>query len=94
MGNTAALKARQVLDNVQHILAIELLAAAQGVDFRREELGEHAKLGDGTAPVYRLVREKAPFITSDTILYTYIDQVKSLIVSGQIDEVLTDGMGQ
>ena len=94
MGNTAALKVRQILDNVQHILAIELLAAAQGVDFRREELSEHARLGDGTAPVYRLVREKAPFITSDTVMYTYIDQVKSLIVSGQVDEALSERMGQ
>ena len=35
MGMTAALKLRQVVENVQQILAIELLCAAQGLDYRR-----------------------------------------------------------
>ena len=94
MGNTAALKIRQILDNVEHILAIELLAASQGVDFRRTEQGEHAMLGTGTAPVYKLVRTRAPFIESDTVLYPYINAVKSLIVSGQVDRAVSEGIGQ
>jgi histidine ammonia-lyase len=93
MGVTAALKICQILDNVEHILAIELLAASQGVDFRREELGEQATLGTGTAPVYRLVRTQAPFIESDTVLYPYINAVKSLIVSGQVDQAVSEGTG-
>ena len=39
MGVTAGLKLRQINGNVERILAIELLAAAQGVDFRRKQLG-------------------------------------------------------
>ncbi len=35
MGMTAALKLRQIVENAEHILAIELLCAAQGVEFRR-----------------------------------------------------------
>jgi histidine ammonia-lyase len=94
MGNTAALKVRQVLNNVEHILAIELLAASQGIDFRREEQGEHANLGAGTEPVYKLVRTQAPFIESDTILYPYINKVKSLILSNQVDQAVAQGIGQ
>ena len=94
MGNTAALKIRQVLDNVEHILAIELLAASQGIDFRREEQGEHANLGAGTEPVYKLVRTQAPFIESDTILYPYINKVKSLILSNRVDRAVAEGIGQ
>ncbi len=35
MGMTGALKLRQIVDNVEWILAIELLCAAQGLDFRK-----------------------------------------------------------
>ena len=78
MGATAALKVRQVLDNVEHILAIELLAAAQGVDFRRQVLGSGTRLGQGTAPAYALVRQAAPFIEQDRVMYGYIEAVKRL----------------
>ena len=35
MGMTAALKLRQIVENVEQILAIELLCAAQGLDYRK-----------------------------------------------------------
>ncbi|MEN8173366.1 MAG: histidine ammonia-lyase, partial [Chloroflexota bacterium] len=85
MGLTAALKARQVASNVEHILAVELMAAAQGIDFRRAEIGANARLGQGTAPIYALIREQVPFIEKDTVLYKYTDAVKNLISSGQLD---------
>ena len=34
MGMTAALKLRQVVDNAEHVLAIELMSAAQGLEYR------------------------------------------------------------
>ena len=85
MGLTAALKLRQVAENVEHILATELFAAAQGIDFRRQEIGAEAKLGEGTAPVYEKIREVAPFIERDTVLYEYISAVKRLVNSGALD---------
>ena len=85
MGLTAALKLRQVAENVEHILATELFAAAQGIDFRRQEIGATAKLGEGTAPVYEKIREVAPFIEQDTVLYGYISAVKELISGGALD---------
>lgn len=93
MGNTAALKVRQVLDNVEHILAIELMAACQGVDFRREKYSPQASLGNGTQPVYKLVRTSVPFIGVDTVMYQYINAVKKMIVSGQVDQAVADALG-
>jgi len=92
MGNTAALKVRQVLDNVEHILAIELMAACQGIDFRKDELGTNSRLGNGTRPVYELVRSQVPFIEVDTVMYPYINTVKALIVSGEVDKVVAEGV--
>ncbi len=88
MGLTAGLKLRQIALNVEHILALELMAAAQGIDFRREETGEKAKLGEGTAPIYAFIREQVPFIEEDTVLYEYIAAVKSLITSGALDKYI------
>ncbi len=66
MGVTAGLKLRQIHANVERILAIELLAAAQGVDFRRKRLGPAAQLGQGTRHAYALIRQHVPFVEQDT----------------------------
>ena len=84
MGLTAGLKLRQVAANVEHILALELMAAAQGIDFRRQEIGEDAVLGEGTAPIYERIRKRVPFIEEDTVLYEYIAAVKELVTSGEL----------
>lgn len=84
MGATAALKLRSVLDNVEGILAIELMSAAQGVDFRRQVLGMEKQLGRGTRGVYALLRRHIPFIESDTYMAGYIEQARVLLASGEI----------
>lgn len=84
MGCTAGLQARQVNANVEHILALELFAAAQGVDFRKKELPETAQLGTGTKAAFELVREVAPFIQKDTRLTDYIDAIKKRISDNDI----------
>ncbi len=87
MGVTAGLKLRQIAANVERVLAIELMAAAQGIDFRRKVIGADKQLGQGTAPVYRLIRQHIPFIEQDTVLYRYLEQVRQLVANGQITEV-------
>jgi len=84
MGVTSALKLRDVLDNVERILAIELMSAAQGVDFRRQEIGADKQLGQGTRGVYALIRGRIPFIESDTTMYEYIESMRKLVAGGEI----------
>jgi histidine ammonia-lyase len=79
MGATAALKLRQIADNLSNILAIELLCAAQGVDFRKRRGFENARLGAQTAPVYESIREAVPFVEQDAYLKDYIDAVRSIV---------------
>ncbi|HYO89730.1 MAG TPA: histidine ammonia-lyase, partial [Candidatus Limnocylindrales bacterium] len=85
MGVTAGLKLRQVLENVERILSIELLAAAQGIDFRRQVIGADAALGQGTGHVYDLVRQQVPFVAADTLLQPYMETVYNLLISGAVD---------
>ena len=84
MGCTAALQTRQIIDNVEMVLAIELMAAAQGIDFRKEKLGQEARLGLGTQPAYDLIRDYVPFLEKDAVMYPYMNAVKELVVSGRI----------
>ena len=84
MGATAALKLRSVIDNVERILSIELMSAAQGVDFRKQVIGADKLLGRGTRGVYALIREHIPFIEADTIMYGYIEKMRRLVASGEV----------
>lgn len=84
MGVTAGLHLRQINDNVEHIISLELISAAQGIDFRKQVHGPSANLGKGTRPAYDLVRERVPFIQRDVEMQEYISQVHSLVRSGKI----------
>jgi histidine ammonia-lyase len=84
MGVTAGLKLRQILENVEGILAIELMSGAQGIDFRRADLGAGARLGRGTAAAYATVRRQVPFIERDTVLYPYIEAVRRELRGGAL----------
>jgi histidine ammonia-lyase len=84
MGVTAGLHLRQIASNVEHILSLELMSAAQGIDFRKEKLATGARLGRGTRGAYGLVRQHVPFIEKDAVLYDYINQVNNLVADGQI----------
>jgi histidine ammonia-lyase len=79
MGVTAALKLRDVAENLRQILALELFCAAQGVDFRRRALGAEKRLGKKTQPVYEKIRARVPFIEKDELMYPHIEAVKNLI---------------
>ena len=94
MGLTAGLKLRQINDNVERILAIELLAAAQGIDFRKQVLGPQAELGQGTRHAYHTIRTIAPFLECDDVLYPLIEGVRQLIAGGQLVEAVNQAIGE
>lgn len=84
MGCTAARQAREVLENTESILALELFAAVQGIDFRREMLGGDPQLGKGTAVAYELIRQRVPFLEHDAVMYPHIEAVCELVRSGEL----------
>ena len=79
MGATAVLKLRQIAENLELILSIELLCAAQGVDFRKAKIGGEKRLGKGTRAVYEAIRSKVPFVEKDEYLKDYLDDVRDMI---------------
>lgn len=79
MGATAALKLRQVAENLENILSIELLCAAQGVDFRLKLLGPDKKLGLGTRSIYSTIRRAIPFIETDVYMKPHLDAAVDIV---------------
>jgi histidine ammonia-lyase len=83
MGSVAALKLPQVIGNVERVLAIEMLCAAQGVDFLAP-----LKPGVGSGTAHRLIREAVPTLDHDRTTSIDIDAVLKLIQSpGFLDSV-------
>lgn len=79
MGSIAAQKCWRILKNVQTVLAIEMMTAAQGIDF-------HAplKCGKGTRVAYSKIRSEIPHLNEDRILHDDINKAVLLLLSGQI----------
>jgi histidine ammonia-lyase len=84
MGATAARQAAEVLGNVETILAIELFAAAQAIDFRRARADRPLRLGRGTAPVYDRIRAAVPFLEEDAAMSPLIEAVRALVTTGEL----------
>ena len=87
MGSIAARKATEILRNVERIVAIELLCAAQGVEFRGPE-----KLGQGTHVAYSLIRGRAPTLREDRVMSKDIEAVTKLIRSGELVEAVEEAV--
>jgi len=83
MGPIAARKAAQIAGHVETIVALELLCAAQGVDFRRRQQPGQ-RMGGGTGAAYELVRKRVPFMASDEVLYPHIEQIRALVHKGEV----------
>lgn len=73
MAPNAGLKLRQIVKNLRQIIWIELLVAAQGIDFRRP-----LRCGAGTALGYKKVRELVPFYQADRLMYPDLNRTQDL----------------
>jgi len=82
MGMNMAIKNAQILDNAYGILGIELMAAAQGLDFREFTPGR------GVQKAREVVRRQVAHLDVDRPLYPDHNRMEELVKSGEIlDEV-------
>ena len=77
MGANAATKLLRVVDNVERILAIELMNAAQALDFRRP-----AKSSPYLEEFVEQYRRVVPFIKEDVVMYSLIDKTLEFLREG------------
>ena len=79
MGSISGRKLNKVIDNLEYILAIELLYAAQAMDFRRP-----LRSSEVLEACHALIRAVVPFADRDRIFAYDIERIHQLISSGKL----------
>ncbi len=87
MGTIAARHAREILTNVENVVAIELMAAAQGLEYHELEPGK------GVKAAYDNVREHVEALDGDRALSGDIEMLKKLMISGELVDGVEDVIG-
>jgi histidine ammonia-lyase len=78
MAMGAATKLRRLLRNVEQVLAVELMCAAQGIDYRRPLRGSPA-----VEAAHRVIRTVVPSLTADRVLGPDIERLARAVADGQ-----------
>lgn len=89
MGTIGARKARDILFNVENVIAIEMMCAAQGLDF-------HQPLhpGKGTGKAYRMIRKYVDRLDEDRIIHQDILKIHELLHSGELLSAVEEEVGR
>lgn len=80
MGMTSANKLRTIVDDLENVIAIELFAAAEGLEHRKP-----LKPGKGVLRVYEKIREHIEPLGQDRILSIDMQKIADLIRNGAFD---------
>ena len=88
MGNGAGLKALQVVANAERVLAIELLAGAQAVEFLAP-----LEPGVGVVAAREFIRTLSPRLREDRPLSADIERVAVAIRDGRLVRAVEDALG-
>lgn len=88
MGMNTALKNEQIRDNAYGIIGIELMAAAQAMNFRE------FKMGSANQIVFDTIRETVDFLDTDRPLHYDHDKMVELVKSNKIIENVENAIGK
>lgn len=80
MGANAATKLHKIIDNLHHIAAIELINAAQGLEFRRP-----LKSSPYIEKVLAELRKVVPFVEEDVVMEDYLAKTMEFLNNFDID---------
>ena len=89
MGTTAARQLRDIVDNVYNVFAIEMIAAVQGLEFRKPLKG-----GKGVQKVYEMVREDIAPLGDDRWYKEDIDKAYSILKKDEFIENIEKEIGE
>ena len=87
MGAIAAFKGADIIQNVQNVLAIELLCAAQGLDFIAE------KPGKGVIVAHKIIRENIPTLTQDRVMSYDMEKMAELVFNQTVINAIETEIG-
>ena len=88
MGMHSAMEAAEVLENVECVLAIELMCGAQGIDLRRPLVST-----PGIEAAHAMVRSRVETLLGHRTLYKDIEAMTELVRSGELLDAVTTVVG-
>jgi len=88
MGPVAIRHLKEIHRNVLGVISIEMLCAAQAMDFRRP-----ARPGKGTAAAYDAIREVVPFMKDDRPLHPDIEAISRIVKDGSVLSAVEEAVG-
>jgi histidine ammonia-lyase len=91
MGTIAIRKTSEILHNVEHVIAIEFLCAAQAYDLLNRQRPLEA--GKGTQAAHRVIRRHVPYLSHDRELYRDIEAIVQVMRSDEIIQSVEDAVG-
>ena len=80
MGANSATKLHKIIDNLKYVAAIELMNAAQGIDFRRP-----LKSSPIIERIFEAYREVVPFVEEDVVMEDYIGKTMKFLDNYCVD---------
>ncbi|HET7088066.1 MAG TPA: histidine ammonia-lyase [Anaerolineae bacterium] len=83
MSMNAARRCAEIIDNAQHVIALEMLAAAQALDLRMRA-DPNARLGRGTRRALDTIRLKTTFLEFDRLLAPEVATIVGMVQNGSI----------
>jgi len=90
MSMTAALKAREVVDNVAYILAVEFVCACQALAIRGP-----GEAGEGTRAAYELALGAGiEPVVEDRVLHEHIERAAELVRTGEVLRAVEEAVGR
>ncbi len=91
MGTIGIRQTRDILDNVENVVAIELLCAAQAYDLITEN--NPMESGIGTRAAHKVVRSHVPFLDKDRDVSQDIATMVKVLRSGEIVDAVETAIG-
>lgn len=89
MAMTTAIKTRQILENANAIIAIELMAGAQAIDFRKP-----VKPGKAVQITYDIIRKYVKRLEEDRPIYDDINKLTEVVKSGEFLDKVEEAIGR
>ena len=82
MGMTGAVKLRKIVELAEHITAIELICAAEGLEYRAP-----LQPGRGVKQAYVLIRRRVVRLTADRAMSRDIESIVQATRDGELDSL-------
>ena len=89
MGGYSARKGRQILDNTNRVIAVEMVNAAQGMDFRAP-----LKPGKGSGAAFKEFRKHVPVYEKDQFMQPLLLKSLELVENGTVVKAVEEAIGE